>query len=80
MNTGAYPCLRLGMDMDVWKCELSIFISAKNSNIDIHIRIFFNMDVKSLYPNSISSIFLYPIPDSYSKKRGIFDTIRKREE
>jgi hypothetical protein len=32
---------QLGMDSDVWKSELSIFVSAKNVNMDIHIRIRF---------------------------------------
>jgi hypothetical protein len=31
----------VGMDSDVWKFELSIFVSAKNVNIDIRIRIRF---------------------------------------
>ena len=28
----------------------------------------FNMDIKWMYPNSISIFFLYPNPDSYSTK------------
>jgi hypothetical protein len=31
----------LGMDSDVWKSKLSVFVSAKNVNMDIHIRIHF---------------------------------------
>jgi hypothetical protein len=31
----------VGMDLDVWKSELSVFVSAKNANMDIHIRIRF---------------------------------------
>jgi hypothetical protein len=40
---GAPPhlCLSLGMDSDVWKSELSVFVSAKNVNMDIRIRIRF---------------------------------------
>jgi hypothetical protein len=33
--------LYLGMDSDVWKSELSLFVSAKNVNMDIRIRIRF---------------------------------------
>jgi hypothetical protein len=33
--------LYLGMDSYVWKSELSIFVSAKNVNMDIRIRIRF---------------------------------------
>jgi hypothetical protein len=33
-----YQGLKLGMDSDVWKSELSIFVSAKNVNMDIRIR------------------------------------------
>jgi hypothetical protein len=32
---------RLGMDSDVWKSELSVFVSAKNANMDIRIHIHF---------------------------------------
>jgi hypothetical protein len=40
---GAPPHLRLslGMDSDVWKSKLSVFVSAKNVNMDIRIRIRF---------------------------------------
>jgi hypothetical protein len=31
----------VGMDSDVWKSELSVFVSAKKVNVDIHIRIRF---------------------------------------
>jgi hypothetical protein len=31
----------VGMDSDVWKSELSVFVSAKNANMDIRIRIRF---------------------------------------
>jgi hypothetical protein len=31
----------VGMDSDVWKSELSVFVSAKNVNMDIRIRIRF---------------------------------------
>jgi hypothetical protein len=31
----------VGMDQDVWKSELSVFVSAKNVNMDIRIRIHF---------------------------------------
>jgi hypothetical protein len=30
-----------GMDSDVWKSELPVFVSAKNANMDIRIRICF---------------------------------------
>jgi hypothetical protein len=33
--------LQVGMDSDVWKSELSVFVSAKNVNMDIRIRIRF---------------------------------------
>jgi hypothetical protein len=32
---------RIGMDSDVWKSELSVFVSAKNVNMDIRIHICF---------------------------------------
>jgi hypothetical protein len=31
----------VGMDSDVWKSELSVFVSAKNINMDMRIRIRF---------------------------------------
>jgi hypothetical protein len=34
-------CPTIGMDSDVWKSELSVFVSAKNTNMDICIRIRF---------------------------------------
>jgi hypothetical protein len=36
----------VGMDSDVWKSELFVSVSAKNANMDIHISIHFNMDVR----------------------------------
>jgi hypothetical protein len=50
------PPLRVGMDSDVWKSKLSVFVSAKNVNMDIHIRIRFNMDVRWMYSNPIFNI------------------------
>jgi hypothetical protein len=41
-----YQCPKVGMDSDVWESELSVFVSAKNVNMDIRIRIVFNMDVR----------------------------------
>jgi hypothetical protein len=33
--------MHIGMDSDVWKSELSVFVSAKNAYMDIRIRIRF---------------------------------------
>jgi hypothetical protein len=33
--------VEVGMDSDIWKSELSVFVSAKNVNMDIRIRIRF---------------------------------------
>jgi hypothetical protein len=45
LNNGQQQCsiiwLGVGMDSDVWKSELSVFVSAKNVNMDIRIRIRF---------------------------------------
>lgn len=31
----------------------------------------FNVDVKWMYPDSIFSVFLYPVPNSYSTKKNV---------
>jgi hypothetical protein len=53
----------VGMDLDVWKSELSVFVSTKNVNMDICIRICFQYGCHTdvfesyfqYYPNSALS-------------------------
>jgi hypothetical protein len=40
-GVNAQARVRLGMDSEVWKSELSVFVSAKNAIMDIRIRIRF---------------------------------------
>jgi hypothetical protein len=44
------------MDLDVWKSELSVFVSAKNINIKSVFVFVFNMDVTWMYLNMIFNI------------------------
>lgn len=70
----------LGMDTDVWKSKLSIFLSTLNVNIDIHIHIIFNMIFKWIYLNLDVNILLYPIKDVCSTQIEKFGTIRIYKE
>ena len=40
-HSSPYLQLYLGLEMDVWRSELSVFVFAKTANMDIRIRIRF---------------------------------------
>jgi hypothetical protein len=64
-----------GMESDVWKSELSVFI--KNPNMEFIFVFFFNMDVKLMYLNSIFNIIRIR---HYPKKFDISNIIRTRKQ
>jgi hypothetical protein len=69
-------------DSDVCKSELSVFVSVKNVNMDIRIRIvfnMFNMDVRWMYSNPISMLSAFDIIRNIRQKSDISDIIRIRK-